>query len=1058
MTQQLAFDFAQSASQRARTAEKQRDNNQLTLFASWAPNIDITLYSPTEAVAHISGKEHERGADWLQGVVGGARAIKSRRLAFPIEKLDKLAWVRPPAKITLDSSVQVIANALHAHALGYKPLKIHKVKRRVAASSPRGWPAGLRVRDAPWNAVEALLNTDLPLTIEEDAEEAVSKRLEKAGTEVAKATLSGNSILLTSGRPMLLEARELPALSYVGEPGDGTYRMPLLLGDALLKDKTIKVDPKAAKVIKAATKPAKPLIIDDPAFCWSLFGFQQQDGGAGIRALKATGGTLLAGGMGTGKAIAKTYKCATPAGMKPIGDLKAGDSVLAPDGGPTQVLGVYPQGVLNLHTITFSDGTTIEASDEHRWWIQTGAQRRVGHPGAFMTTEELRRAGAGTASDIDGFHIPMADPLQFTKRSLPSEPYKLGSRHEVDRPLPHRDYLYSNVDDRLALLQGILDTNGHLATETTHVEFVVSSKELAEEVVWLIQSLGGTATVSPGAVREVSLGSVWLVDLVLPPTVEPFRDPVKTAELRSREATEPCRRIESIEYWGRDDAVCIEVEHDSHQFVVEHGIVTGNTMVSLGIVHELDLWPALFIGPVTAATTWQKHVNELGRSLYTANNAPKKDWEAIENGDYDAYFITFDRLESFTELLATKNLKVIVADELQKAKNAGSRRSRALRALASAAPYRIGLSGTPLVGGLSDLLAQFSFLVPTEFPPRATKKSLEDRYPGDAVESLTEHIHSITVRRRMDQVGREMAKREDHKVYVNLTPEQTKAIKALEEEVQRAKEDGELDGEDGQMNALVLLGRIRGIIANPKNAGVAGPNPKLQATLKLIKEAVKTDERPVVFMQDRASFRDMAEMLDAEGISWAGINGATSIEERGEVERKLHAGEASAILCSVAGAESWSASPSSRMCIMVTPTYSAAVNEQAESRVHRMNSKLEDTIRIIYIHAKDPSGEPTNDDRLFEILDMKKALFAKVIDRVEYEDNTDVSNSMSDLMYVLTGEKDERLKKLEADQQRAGDVKRKQREHAKATIYKNKGKNKTDPNVVHDDGSQTHAK
>ena len=68
----------------------------------------------------------------------------------------------------------------------------------------------------------------------------------------------------------------------------------------------------------------------------------------------------------------------------------------------------------------------------------------------------------------------------------------------------------------------------------------------------------------------------------------------------------------------------------------------------------------------------------------------------------------------------------------------------------------------------------------------------------------------------MDQVGREMAKREDHKVYVNLTPEQTKAIKALEEEVQRAKEDGELDGEDGQMNALVLLGRIRGIIANPR--------------------------------------------------------------------------------------------------------------------------------------------------------------------------------------------------------------------------------------------------
>lgn len=778
MTEQLQLDFSQSTTQRARTAEKQRD--QLTLFASWAPNIDISLHSPTEAVAHIAGKDTDRGADWIRGLVGGGRALNRRRVAFPITRLDKLAWVRPPARITLDAATHAIACALHAHALGYKPLKIHKVGRRVAASNPRGWPAGLRVTDAPWTAVEALLNTDLPLTIEKEAEEAVAKRLEKSGSELAKATLSGNSILLQTGRPTLLEGRELPALSYVGEFGDGTYRMPLLLGDALLKDKTIKVDPKAEAAIKRATKPAKPLIIDDPSFPYTLYDFQSVDCGEGIKILKATGGVLFAGGMGTGK-----------------------------------------------------------------------------------------------------------------------------------------------------------------------------------------------------------------------------------------------------------------------------------TTISLGVLHELNLWPALVVGPLASQSTWRRQFEEVGRSHYMATGSPRGDWEAIADGDYEAYFITFDRLEAFADLLATKNLRVIIADEIQKAKNAGSRRSRALRSLASAAPFRIGLSGTPLVGGLGDLLAQFSFLAPTEFPPRANKKTLEDRYPSEPVEALTDHVHSMMVRRRMDQVGKKMAKREDHEVFVNLTQEQQKAIRDLEEEARAAKEAGDLEGPDGRMNALVLLGRVRAVINNPRAAGIGGPNPKLNAALKLIKQAKKDGVRPVVFMQDRKSFGDLADMLNSEGISWGGINGSTPPPDRIEVEQRLHRKEIDAVLCSFAAAESWSASPTSTLCIIVSPTYSAAVNEQAESRVYRLNSNVSDTVRIIYLHAKNPSGEQSSDDRLFEILRMKKELFAKVIDRVEFEDVADISNNMSDLMYTLTGERDESLEVQEADQRRVGSEARRRKEHARRTLHGHKRGNRDDGDLVHDDGSVT---
>lgn len=1139
MAEQLQLDFTQSTSQRARQAEKNRD--QLTLFASWAPNIDISLHSPTEAVAHIAGKETERGSDWLRGLVGGGRALNRRRVAFPITRLDKLAWVRPPARITLDAATHALACAFHAHALGFKPLRIHKLGRRVAASSPRGWPAGLKVTDAPWTAVEALLRTDLPLAIDKDAEEAVAKRLEKAGSEVAKATLSGNSILLTTARPTLLEGRELPALSYVGEFGDGTYRMPLLLGDALLKDKTIKVDPKVAAVIKRATKPAKPLIIDDPEFPWSLWDFQQSDAGTGIRALKATGGVLFAGSMGSGKALINTTRVVTPDGMVPIGELKKGGLVNAPDGTPTRIKGVYHNPDWDLYRVTFSDGTSVLAGEEHRWWVQTSTQKYHGHPGRFMTTGEMLSAGLKQKSGNRKFYIPMTGPLELTQKHLPVPPYALGAllgdghiadygvsmsdddgdvaaemhrdlrtryptmcfrydgdgqwrindspeladdlrdlglmgRHAWEKFVPE-DYLYSCAGDRLALLQGLLDTDGGTSGHKGKgnrkdfygdVEYCSTSEALADAVVWLTQSFGGTASKSAPVRKSYTLANgtkrrgrpAWRVSVKLPETVPPFRIAIKADRYTPRTKYQPTRGVDSIEYWGKADATCIEVAHPSHQFVIENGIVTGNTTVSLGAMHDMDLWPALVVLPLSAASTWARQFEQMGKDYYMATGTPSKDWAAMQERDYDAYVISFDRLATFADLLRTKDLKVIVADELQRAKNAGSRRSRALRSLASSVPYRIGLSGTPLVGGLSDLLAQCSFLVPAEFPPRASKKTLEDRYPGDPVQAITDHVHSIMVRRKISEVGRPLPPREDRRVCIQLTPEQRQALADLEAEAQAAKEAGEFDGSNAKMNALVKLQKMRQIIASPKAAGIGGTNPKLNAGLKVTKQFIEEGRQGVVFVADRQSYVDMGEMLDREGITWAGIWGSSSTEDRIESENKLHRGDVKVVLCTIqAGAESWSATPEGTFAVFCSYTYTATQLEQAEARVHRLNSDLNGpNIQIVYIHATDPAVEQSPDDRVVEILTMKKELAAQVIDRDTFEDSTLVSNSLSDLMFMLTGEKDEKLELAEADQKRASDEAKARKEHAKATLYKNKGQNRTDGSLVRDDGSTTSSK
>ncbi|WP_407636511.1 LAGLIDADG family homing endonuclease, partial [Deinococcus phoenicis] len=95
-------------------------------------------------------------------------------------------------------------------------------------------------------------------------------------------------------------------------------------------------------------------------------------------------------------------------------------------------------------------------------------------------------------------------------------------------------YLLGSVEQRLALLQGLLDTDGHAGVV---VEYVSVSEALARGVVELTQSLGGTARIRwkrtahtyRGERRE---GTAWRVTLKLPQHLDPFRLPEKLAAYR----------------------------------------------------------------------------------------------------------------------------------------------------------------------------------------------------------------------------------------------------------------------------------------------------------------------------------------------------------------------------------------------------------------------------------------------------------------------------------------------------------------------------------------------
>jgi replicative DNA helicase len=78
---------------------------------------------------------------------------------------------------------------------------------------------------------------------------------------------------------------------------------------------------------------------------------------------------ILAARPSMGKAQPLDARVLTEDGWKRMGDLEFGDRLASIDGQPSQVAGIFPQGVKQTYRVTFSDGRSTECCDEHLWKV-----------------------------------------------------------------------------------------------------------------------------------------------------------------------------------------------------------------------------------------------------------------------------------------------------------------------------------------------------------------------------------------------------------------------------------------------------------------------------------------------------------------------------------------------------------------------------------------------------------------------------------------------------------------------------------------------------------------
>ena len=154
-------------------------------------------------------------------------------------------------------------------------------------------------------------------------------------------------------------------------------------------------------------------------------------------------------------------------------------------------------------------------------------------------------------------------------------------------------YLTAGTGQRLALLQGLLDTDGSISTGnsgTPRVEFCSMNHDLATAVLYLARSLGWRATIRTGAAQLDGrvIGTKWRVCFT--PSTEdpqPFRMPRKAGRVatpRSRGGELHAVSIVAVDPVESRPVRCIKVDSEDELYLAGHDLIaTHNTTLILSV-------------------------------------------------------------------------------------------------------------------------------------------------------------------------------------------------------------------------------------------------------------------------------------------------------------------------------------------------------------------------------------------------------------------------------------------------------------------------------------------
>lgn len=350
-----------------------------------------------------------------------------------------------------------------------------------------------------------------------------------------------------------------------------------------------------------------------------------------------------------GKALALDTPIPTPDGYKTMEELKVGDYVFGDDGNPTKIINTSPIFYNHdCYKVTFEDGENIIADADHLWEVKAKDcipnirvfnTKQLSHN--FM---HKRKDGKGTEYK---YRVKISNPIEYPEKAFNINPYVLGlwlgdgcssdgyiTSHISDslniveliestgyyvtsiindssnnyrirvsdeygvplktllkennllnnKHIPN-EYLYGSVNQRLSLLQGLMDTDGFVDKQNRYCEFSQKDKNIINSVSKLLDSLSIKHSIQKRKTKcngkEFLSYRIQFYSSKEQPCVRMYRKyirlPNKTSERQKYKSIINIEKVDSV------PTKCISVDNDSHLFLCgkKNTVTHNSTLLAL---------------------------------------------------------------------------------------------------------------------------------------------------------------------------------------------------------------------------------------------------------------------------------------------------------------------------------------------------------------------------------------------------------------------------------------------------------------------------------------------
>ena len=370
--------------------------------------------------------------------------------------------------------------------------------------------------------------------------------------------------------------------------------------------------------------------------------------------------------------------------------------------------------------------------------------------------------------------------------------------------------------------------------------------------------------------------------------------------------------------------------------------------------------PALIVAPASLIFNWQAEAARVAPALRLLTlQGPHRASDIARMGQAEVVLTSYPLLWRDAMALQRQPWHIVILDEAQMVKNAGSRTATAARRLN--ARHRLCLTGTPMENHLGELWAQFHFLLPGYLGDarsfvRDWRTPIEKNGETLRARLLAERVAPFILRRKKAEVASELPALTEQVHRVALGSAQRVIYEsvrlAADEQVRRILAKQKFSG--AMVSILDALLKLRQVCNDPRlladpdaglrhslpAAGPAAVPDHPSAKIAWLREALPTlvqeGRRILVFSQFTRMLALVEPELQTLGLAWLSLTGATPTAQRGALVAAFQQGDVPIFLVSLKAGGVGLNLTAADTVIHLDPWWNPAVEQQASARAHRI--------------------------------------------------------------------------------------------------------------------------